>query len=125
MLRHTGSQVCTFQFLGSNPIKNIPPNPSVEGCFIGSDYICMVISSKLSGNAACNFYFTFVTITFTEGKVVSSETNESLFHKRFRPYMFQFYQNIYSRAQNAPHLIENSYYLKERAFITLFLSREK
>ena len=52
------------------------------------DHICMVISSNLSGNAACNFYFTFVTITFSEGKPVSSETNESLFHKRIRPYIF-------------------------------------
>ena len=30
-----------------------------------------------------------------------------------------------SRAENAPHLIENPYYLKDRAFITLFLSQEK
>ena len=64
-------------------------------------------------------------ITFTEGKLVASETNESLFHKRFCPICFQFCQNIYSRAKNAPYLIKNSYYLKERAFITLFLSRER
>ena len=35
MLRHTRSQVCQFLFLGSNPLENHSPDPSVERCFIG------------------------------------------------------------------------------------------
>ena len=93
----------------------------IFGCCTG---ICMLNSSNISGDAACSysFDFTFVMIKFTECDSVASEANKSLFHKRF--IFFSLGQNIYSRAQNE-HLIENSYYLKERVFITFFLSREK
>ena len=66
-----------------------------------------------------------VLIQYTDTGLSHRRQTKHFFTNDLGPICCQFCQNIYSRAQNAPHPIENSYYLKERAFKTLFLSREK
>ena len=115
---------------GASSLNRPPLSIFLRGAvFYRSKIICMVISSNLSGDTACSFYFTFVTITFTEFKPVTSETNESLFHKRF---MFSIFVKI-SIPELTMHPISSGsrshrkflLFFKERVFITFFLSREK
>ena len=94
---------------------------SIDGCFILDKIVCMLIKAETQRVAKdlilrlLRLHSQHVSLSHRR------QTNHFLTNDL---YVFNFCQNIYSRAQNAPDLIENSYYFKKRVFITFILSRD-